>query len=638
MTPERLAFSTRITKYTKKELISLAVEQYDRICEMEIRDKENSRINTEAHISYKKLESELTDLKKENLTLKAALQKEIDKNLVLNRKVYGRATEKFIDSLQGTNGEEHIDEAETEDNEQDGHPSRVIDITALQGKPVHAETEGDQKTSQTSGSANRFCRYHGQGKQAGTHNKLNAAADSLPQDVHYQFDPEAYDEKYGEGNWRIAFWQETKTIEKLPLSYYQKVVYTPVISSGLEHVLSNEQTPPHLINRSLASPSLVADIFYRKVFLSLPNGRQERDYKISGLPLSKQTMIQWTNQLTQEVLTVPYQYLSTLLLRLKYTQNDETYMQVNKDGRGAGSKSFLWVHCSSELLDCPPIIIFCYEKTRGTDHLRKFFKEFSGYITCDAYAAYQTFAKEHPETDDVTGCMMHCRRYFAIAFFVHDFKNLSDQQILELPETTAILKIKEIYSEENKLKGLSAEDRLRERQAKVRPKVDEFFRYVHELAESGGVFSDRMNAAITYAVNQEERLRMFLRDGNIPIDNGHVERVISSFSVGRANWKFSDTIPGAESMAILYSLAETAKANNADVRLYFQYLLEKVPRYQDLNGAVKDDKVLETFTPWSDTYRQYEKEQKQSAAERFQMMFPQPIRPKTPKKRAEKIA
>ena len=153
MTPERLAFSTRITKYTKKELISLAVEQYDRICEMEIREKENSRINTEAHISYKKLESELTDLKKENLTLKAALQKEIDKNLVLNRKVYGRATEKFIDSLQGTNGEEHIDEAETEDNEQDGHPSRVIDITALQGKPVHAETEGDQKTSQTSGSA-----------------------------------------------------------------------------------------------------------------------------------------------------------------------------------------------------------------------------------------------------------------------------------------------------------------------------------------------------------------------------------------------------------------------------------------------------------------------------------------------------
>ena len=457
MTPERLAFNARIIEYTRKELISLAVEQYDRICELEIREKENSRINTEAHISYKKLESEVTDLKKENLSLKVALQKEIDKNLVLNRKVYGRATEKFIDSLQGTNGEEHIDEAETEDNEQDGHPSRVIDITALQGKPVHAETEGDQKTSQTSGSANRFCRYHGQGKQAGTHNKLNAAADSLPQDVHYQFDPEAYDEKYGEGNWRIAFWQETKTIEKLPLSYYQKVVYTPVISSGLEHVLSNEQTPPHLINRSLASPSLVADIFYRKVFLSLPNGRQERDYKISGLPLSKQTMIQWTNQLTQEVLTVPYQYLSTLLLRLKYTQNDETYMQVNKDGRGAGSKSFLWVHCSSELLDCPPIIIFCYEKTRGTDHLRKFFKEFSGYITCDAYAAYQTFAKEHPETDDVTGCMMHCRRYFAIAFFVHDFKDLSDQQILELPETTAILKIKEIYSEENKLKGLNFE-------------------------------------------------------------------------------------------------------------------------------------------------------------------------------------
>ena len=66
MTPERLAFNARIIEYTRKELISLAVEQYDRICELEIREKENSRINTEAHISYKKLESEVTDLKKEN--------------------------------------------------------------------------------------------------------------------------------------------------------------------------------------------------------------------------------------------------------------------------------------------------------------------------------------------------------------------------------------------------------------------------------------------------------------------------------------------------------------------------------------------------------------------------------------------
>ena len=86
----------------------------------------------------------MTALKKENLTLKAALQKEIDKNLVLNRKVYGRATEKFIDSLQDTNGEEHVDEAETEDNDQDvvnGKASKpASQITASTQMPVGGAT------------------------------------------------------------------------------------------------------------------------------------------------------------------------------------------------------------------------------------------------------------------------------------------------------------------------------------------------------------------------------------------------------------------------------------------------------------------------------------------------------------------
>ena len=45
---------------------------------------------------------------------------------------------------------------------------------------------------------------------------------------------------------------------------------------------------------------------------------------------------------------------------------------LNKDGYCPGHKSFLWVHTSSELTDCPPVIIFCHEETRGTDHLRHF--------------------------------------------------------------------------------------------------------------------------------------------------------------------------------------------------------------------------------------------------------------------------
>jgi len=161
------------------------------------------------------------------------------------------------------------------------------------------------------------------------------------------------------------------------------------------------------------------------------------------------------------------------------------------------------------------------EATRGTDHLRKFFREFLGYITCDAYVSYQVLEDEKNGLITVTGCLMHCRRYFAQAFFVNDVSGLSDEQLLELPETKALMLIRNIYHEENLLKGLNSVDRIIMRKKIVEPKVDQFFEYVHSLETSDQIFSDRMKKAITYAVNQEEHLRRFVTDGNISIDNGH---------------------------------------------------------------------------------------------------------------------
>jgi transposase len=322
-------------------------------------------------------------------------------------------------------------------------------------------------------------------------------------------------------------------------------------------------------------------------------------------------------------------YLTECLLKYKYTQNDETYIQVNKDGRGPGHKSFLWVHCSSELLDCDPIIIFCYEATRGTEHLRNFFKEFLGYITCDAYVSYQVLEEERNGLITVTGCLMHCRRYFAEAFFVNDVVALSDEQLLELPETKALMLIRNIYHEENQLKGLNSVDRTAMRKKMVEARVDQFFAFVHSLEASDLIFSDRMKKAIAYAVNQEEHLRRFITDGNISIDNGHVERVIRSYSVGRANWLFADTVFGAKVNALMYSLVETAKANHVNVRNYLQYLLEEIPKH--LNQS--DKSYLKDMVPWSDSFHRYEAQKNQTDETLYQRLFAEPERPKTPRKR-----
>ena len=65
----------------------------------------------------------------------------------------------------------------------------------------------------------------------------------------------------------------------------------------------------------------------------------------------------------EEMKTVRLNRLITLLMNEHYHQCDETTWNVIMDGRPAGSKSFIWIHTTSELCECNPIIIFAYERT-----------------------------------------------------------------------------------------------------------------------------------------------------------------------------------------------------------------------------------------------------------------------------------
>jgi hypothetical protein len=121
---------------------------------------------------------------------------------------------------------------------------------------------------------------------------------------------------------------------------------------------------------------------------------------------------------------------------------------------------------------------------------------------------------------------------------------------------------------------------------------------------------------------------MFLKDGNIPIDNGASERHIRAVAIGRKNFLFCDTIDGAEALAIMYTIVETARANNANVYYFLKYILEQMPRYMD--GT--DTGFLESMTPWSSEYREYER----TCMSGIKPMAPPGIhasKPRTPKKR-----
>ena len=105
---------------------------------------------------------------------------------------------------------------------------------------------------------------------------------------------------------------------------------------------------------------------------------------------------------------------------------------------------------------------------------------------------------------------------------------------------------------------------------------------------------------LSYSLNQEEYLKVFLENGNVPLDNNAAERAIRNFCIGRKNWVFIDTIRGAQSSAMIYSIAETAKANYLNGLNPFRYLefllTEMMEHEEDTDYCFIDD-----LLPWSDS-------------------------------------
>lgn len=114
----------------------------------------------------------------------------------------------------------------------------------------------------------------------------------------------------------------------------------------------------------------------------------------------------------------------------------------------------------------------------------------------------------------------------------------------------------------------------------VKPLVDAFFAYLKQN-ETKVHKSGKTREAFTYALNQDRYLRVFLEDGDVPIDNNASERAIRGFCIGKKNWEMIDTVNGAARSAIIYSIAETAKANGLKPFNYFEYLLTEIPKHAD---------------------------------------------------------
>lgn len=103
---------------------------------------------------------------------------------------------------------------------------------------------------------------------------------------------------------------------------------------------------------------------------------------------------------------------------------------------------------------------------------------------------------------------------------------------------------------------------------------------------------------LNYCLNQEKYLRVFLTNGDVPMDNSASERAIRTFCIGKKNWMFHNTARGASASAMIYSISETAKMNDLRPYYYFKHLLTELPKRCDKDGNI-DPASLDDLLPWA---------------------------------------
>ncbi len=158
-------------------------------------------------------------------------------------------------------------------------------------------------------------------------------------------------------------------------------------------------------------------------------------------------------------------------------------------------------------------------------------------------------------------CNAHARRKFKEAK-----ENFDDEARYFIDEYKAIYKLED-----------HCKSKTKDEIETIRAQMDTHFKNMKTQAIknfAGYSSKSSIGKAMSYFLGNYDGLTLFLKNGDIAIDNNSQERLLRNPVVGRKTWYGTHSIRGAETAAVLFTLVETCKLNNVNPREYFKKLVE----------------------------------------------------------------
>ena len=350
--------------------------------------------------------------------------------------------------------------------------------------------------------------------------------------------------------------------------------------------LVQAKTEPQIIDKSIATPELLAHIIISKFADHQPLYRQSLIYGRSGVHLSDSTMADWVGR-CGVALEPLVKRLHELLLTQPILHADETPVNILKfnNNKGKLKQGYVWAyltpqHCQS--YGGFKAVVYDFAESRRNEHPKAFLDKWQGQLICDDYNGYKCLFNQKQAVIEV-GCMAHARRKF------HEL-HIKGQSLVA---HEALALFQKLYAVECQIDALFEKNETPSprvattvvaiRQQYAKPIADSLYRWLQEKRQLTSKNAS-ITKAIDYCLKRWQALTRYLEDGSLPIDmrsTASQGAEMRPWALGRKNWLFAGSLKSGQRAAVIMSLIQSARLNGLDVYAYLSDVLKRLPTHKD---------------------------------------------------------
>lgn len=357
----------------------------------------------------------------------------------------------------------------------------------------------------------------------------------------------------------------TETLEYIPGRF--KVVRTvrPKMSCRCCEAIHQVPAPTMPIERGRFGPGLQAHVLVSKYADHLPLYRQSQIFARDGVDLERSTLADSVRGST-DLLEVLAEAIGRHVMAGAAIHADDTPVNVLAPGTGRTKTGRLWVYLRDErdwAGNPHPAAFYRFTPDRKGRWPRDHLKDFTGWLHADGYAGFEDLYRGGQIKE--VACLAHIRRKF------YDIHAAQGSGIAK----EALERIAELYQIEANIRGDPPDRRRLIRQKHAAPLLDDLEQWLQSQMMQVSRKS-ALGGAIRYGLIRLKRLRSYLDDGRLSIDNNAAERGMRSIALGRKNYLFMGSDRGGKSAAIAYTLIETAKLNGVDPQAWLTDVLSRI--------------------------------------------------------------